>query len=162
MGIPWMCLGTLGWASAMDISHGKLRWSSPWASHGCAWGLLDGRVPWTSPMASSGGAHHGHPMDVLGDSWMGECHGHLPWQAQVELTMGIPWMCLGTLGWASAMDISHGKLRWSSPWASHGCAWGLLDGRVPWTSPMASSGGAHHGHPMDVLGDSWMGECHGH
>merc|ERR1712155_486471 len=111
----------------MDIFHGKLMWRSPWASHGIAVGLLDGG-----------------------------CHGHLPWQAHVEITMGIPWNCSGTPGWwmpwtssmasscgdhhghpmelqwdswmVDAMDIFHGKLMWRSPWASHGIAVGLLDG----------------------------------
>merc|ERR1712155_435496 len=127
MGIPWTCIGAPGWVDAMDIFHGKLMWGSPWASHGIALGLLDGWMPWTSSMASSCGDHHGHPMELQWDSWMGECHGHLPWQAHVEITMGIPWNCIGTPGWVDAMDIFHGKLMWRSPWASHGIALGLLD-----------------------------------
>merc|ERR1712102_116523 len=105
MGIPWNCMGTPGWVDAMDISmasscagrhghpmelhgdswmggchgylHGKLMCRSPWASHGIAWGLLDGWMPWISP-----------------------------WQAHVQVAMGIPWNCMGTPGWVDAMDIS--------------------------------------------------------
>merc|ERR1711949_11188 len=143
MGIPWNCMGLLdgckpwissmgsscaghhghpmelhgtpGWVQAMDIFHGKLMCRSPWASHGIAW-----------------------------DSWMGACHGYLPWQAHVEITMGITWNCIGTPGWVHAMDIFHGKLMCRSPWASHGIALGLLDGCMPWISSMASSCGDHH------------------
>merc|ERR1712155_180179 len=161
MGIKWNCIGTPGWADAMDVFHGKLMWRSPWASNGIALGLLDGRMPWISSMASSGGDHHGHPWELHWDSWMGGCHGYLPWQAQVEITMGIPGNCIGTPGWVDAMDIFHGKLKWRSPWASHGIALGLLDGWMPWISSMASSSGDHHGHPMELHWDSWMGGCHG-
>merc|ERR1712218_505197 len=166
LGSPWNCIGAPGWVDAMDIFHGKLMWRSPWASHGIALGLLDGWMPWISSMASSCGDHHGHPMEWhLGlldgwmswipsmasscgdhhghpmewhwDSWMGGCHGYLPWQAHVEITMGIPWNGIGTPGWVDAMDIFHGKLMWRSPWASHGIALGLLDGWMPWISSMA-------------------------
>merc|ERR1712155_47645 len=98
----------------------------------------------------------------MGDSWMGGCHGYLPWQAHVEITMGIPWNCIETPGWVDAMDIFHGKLMWRSPWASHGIALGLLDGWTPWISSMASSCGDHHGHPMELHWDSWMGGRHGY
>merc|ERR1712218_757819 len=57
-------------------------------------------------MASSCRDHHGHPMALHWDSWMGGCHGHLPWQAHVETTMGIPWHCIGTPGWVDAMGIT--------------------------------------------------------
>merc|ERR1712218_152280 len=115
MGIKWNCMGTPGWADAMDVFHGKLMWRSPWASNGIAWGLLDGWMPWMSSMASSCGGHHGHQMELHGDSWMGGCHGCLPWQAHVEVAMGTKWNCMGTPGWVDAMDVFHGKLMWRSP-----------------------------------------------
>merc|ERR1739837_18192 len=104
-------------------------------------------------MASSLGAHHGHAMALLGDFSLGGFHGLLPWPAHWELTMAMPWHCLGTSHWADSMDFFHGQLIGSSPWPCHGIAWGLLIGRIPWTSSMASSLGAHHGHAMALLGD---------
>merc|ERR1712012_1309585 len=108
-------------------------------------------------LASSYGSHHGHPMELHWDSWMGGCHAYLgkliwkspwashgialglldgwvpciSWQAHMEVTMGIPWNCIGIPGWVGAMHIFHGKLIWRSPWASHGIALRLLDGWVP-------------------------------
>merc|ERR1712038_894812 len=190
MGIKWNCIGTPGWVDAMDVFHGKLMWRSPWASNGIALGLMDGWMPWRPSMASSCGGHHGHQMELHwgswmggchgclpwqahvevtighqmklhGDSWMGGGHGCLPWQAHVEVTMGIKWNCMGTPGWVDAMDVFHGKLMWRSPWASNGIALGLLDGWRPWMSSMASSCGGHHGHQMELHWDSWMGGCHG-
>merc|ERR1712067_124792 len=109
MGIPWNGMGTAGWVVGMDIFHGKLMWRWPWASHGMAWGLLDGWLAWISSMASSCGGGHGHPMEWHGDCWMGGWHGYLPWQAHVEVAMGIPWNGMGTAGWVVGMDIFHGK-----------------------------------------------------
>merc|ERR1712218_403317 len=104
--------GYLPWQAHVEVTMGI-----PMELH---WGLLDGWRPWISSMASSCGGHHGHPhgialgapgwveaMDIfhgklmwrspwaspwncIGGSWMGGGHGYLPWQAHVEVTMGIP------------------------------------------------------------------------
>merc|ERR1739836_278069 len=94
-------------------------------------------------MASSCGGHHGHPMELHWDSWMGAGLGYLPWQAHVEVTMGIPWNCTGILGWVQALDIFHGKLMWRSPWASYGIALGFLDGCKPHELAMEDIQGLH-------------------
>merc|ERR1711952_278448 len=146
----------------MDIFHGNVRWTPPWASHGIAWWLLDGWRSWISSRATPGGGRHGHPMELHGDSWMGGGHGYLPWHGHVEVTMGIPRNCMATPGWVEVMDIFHGKVMWRSPWASHGIAWWHLDGWRSWISSMARSCGGHHGHPMELPGDSWMGGGHGY
>merc|ERR1712012_1080894 len=88
----------------MGIFHGKDMWRSPWASHGIAWGV---------------------------GSWMCGSHGNLPWQGHVEVTMGIPWNCMGG---------------------------GLLDVWKPWESSMARTCGGHHGHPMELHG-GWAPGC---
>merc|ERR1711876_53831 len=88
MGSPWNGMGTPGCVGAMYIFHGKLIWRSAWAAHGMAWGLQDVWVPWISSMASSSGGQHGQPMEWHGDSRMCGCHGYLPWQAHLEVSMG--------------------------------------------------------------------------
>merc|ERR1712218_467631 len=115
------------------------------ASHGFALGLLDGCMPWISSMASSCGDHHGHHMDLHWDSWMGACHGYLPWQAHVEITMGITWNCIGTPGWVHAMDIFHGMHPSRSPNAIPCDAHGDLHMSLPWKISMACT---HPGVPM--------------
>merc|ERR1711952_437883 len=67
-------------------------------------------------MARSCGEHHGHPMELHVDSWLGGWHGGLPWQGHVDNTMGIPWNCMRAVGWVDGMEVFHGKVMWTTPW----------------------------------------------
>merc|ERR1712155_466182 len=111
-------------------------------------------------MARPCGAHHGQHMAWPWGSWLGAGHPYLPWQGHVELTMGSTWHGLGAPGWVQAIHIFHGKAMWSSPWAAHGMALGLLAGCRPSISSMARPCGAHHGQHMAWPWGSWLGAGH--
>merc|ERR1712117_376319 len=121
MGIPWNCIGD----SWMGGCHGYLSMASSCGDHHghpmeLHWGLLDGWMPWISfhgkLMWRSPWASHGIALGTPG--WV-DAMDICPWQAHVEITMGIPWNCIGD----SWMGGCHGYLS------------------------MASSCGDHHGHP---------------
>merc|ERR1711949_12337 len=103
-------------------------------------------------------------MELHWGSWMGGCHGYLPWQAHVEKHHGHPmefhWGLLdGCMPWISSMASSCGE----TPWASHGIPLGALGwvhamdifhGKLMWRNTM--------GIPWNSIGGSWMGACHGY
>merc|ERR1712197_404 len=93
---PWaahgIAWGIPGWVDAMDIFHGKLMCRSPWAAHGIAWGdSWVGGCHGYLPWQAHVQVTMGSPWNCMGDSWVGGCHGYLPWQAHVQDTMGSPW-----------------------------------------------------------------------
>merc|ERR1711952_110589 len=104
----------------------------------------------------------GTTLELRWGSWMGGCHGYLPWQAHVErhhghdlgIALGLldgwmpwissmasscgetpwarPWNCVGALGWVDAMDIFHGKLMWRN---TLGIPWNCI-GALGWVEAM--------------------------
>merc|ERR1712026_549410 len=126
---------------------------------------MAGWMPWMSSMGRScGEAPWGIPWNCIGGSWLGGCHGCLPWEGHVAKHHGASHgIALGAHGWVDAMDVFHGKVMWRStmghPMELH---WGLMAGWMPWMSSMGRScGEAPWGIPWNCIGGSWLGGCHG-